>query len=84
MNGSVPISENVRVSLTASRSGSPMKERLHDLAGGGLPKAKGDGKNCSQKIGALDDFLAARTGSDCESVTYRLDLVPLKHYPWDP
>jgi len=84
LNGSVPISENVRVSLTASRSGSPMKERLHDLAGGGLPKAKGDGKNCSQKIGALDDFLAARTGSDCESVTYRLDLVPLKHYPWDP
>ena len=48
-NGSVPISEIVRVSLTASQSGSPMKERLHDLAGGRLPKAKGDGKKCSKK-----------------------------------
>ena len=40
LNGSVPISENVRVSLTASQSGSPMKERLHDLAGGGYQKQK--------------------------------------------
>ena len=49
LNGSVPISENVRVSLTASQSGSPMKERLR-LGRGWLPKAKADGKNCSQKI----------------------------------
>ena len=43
LNGSVPISENVRVSLTASRSGSPMKERLR-LGRGWRPKAKADGK----------------------------------------